>query len=164
MNAFNVIRNHQGTCIFRQLKKGDHLAVPGKREGIKYFHHVIFISLEEGVIDFGGADKETAEVRFVDLFEFVHDPYQVFRVIYPHGRCLEPDEVERRAKLLKKNPESYPDYNALTNNCEHFATYCKMGVGISLQAIGVFAESIAKLLSLAIDNASSFGSLSANSS
>lgn len=135
---------------FSDLKKGDHLTVPGQRDGIKYFHHGIFISHIDGVIDFGGADKETAIVQQVDLFEFARDPKSLYRVIYPEGKCLEPEEVVKRAKLLLKDPKSYPDYNALTNNCEHFATYCKIGFGISLQAMGVFTESIARLLSVAI--------------
>lgn len=147
------------------LKMGDHLAVPGERMGIKYFHHGIFISHEYGVIDFGGADKDTATVQQVDLFDFVKATSQVFRVIYPEGiTCFQPEEVVRRAKLLLNDPKSYPDYNALTNNCEHFATSCKTGVGISLQAMGVFIKSIAKLSGFAIANAGSLSSSSANMS
>lgn len=150
-------------CIFRDLKMGDHLTVPGQRDGIKYFHHGIFISHKDGVIDFGGADKETATVRQIDLFEFASDPKSLFRVIYPEKiLCFKPKEVVERAELLLNDPKSYPDYNALTNNCEHFATSCKTGAGISLQAIGMFIESTKKLLGLAIANAGSLNSSSGN--
>lgn len=151
---FTVILNHQSFCIFSDLKTGDHLTVPGQRKEIKYFHHGIFISLEDGVIDFGGGDKESATVQQVGLRDFAPDASQLFRVIYPEELpCFKPEEVVRRAKLLLNDAKSYPNYNALTNNCEHFATSCKAGVGISLQAPGVFIDSIAKLLGFALANA-----------
>ena len=48
---------------------------------------------------------------------------------YPLGFCFLPDIVIERAK--SRLGES--DYNLVFNNCEHFATWCKTGLGESLQ-------------------------------
>lgn len=51
------ISYNQNCFLFRSLRQGDQLAVPGDIQGVEYCHHGIFISAEEGVIDFGSASK-----------------------------------------------------------------------------------------------------------
>lgn len=42
-----------------------------------------------------------------------------------------PDEIVRRAM----SEIGRTDYDLFTNNCEHFATWCRYGIAISLQAM-----------------------------
>lgn len=111
--------------------------------GIKYYHHGIFISHEEGIIDFGGANKQDAKVRKVDLLEFTgYGRRRLVRIIYPENQCLPPELVVNNAKELLQNPSRWGPYDAIKNNCEHFATKCKTGIAVSKQAIEKIRECI----------------------
>jgi hypothetical protein len=128
---------------FRTLRPGDQLAVEGDMNGIEYYHHGIFISHEEGIIDFGGENKADATVRQVDLLQFTgYGKRRLVRITYPDGQCLSPDIVVENAKQLLANPEKWGEYNALLNNCEHFAMKCKTGIAVSLQVIEKLKECI----------------------
>lgn len=101
--------------------------------GNEYYHHGIFISFEEGIIDFG-ANKEKAQIRKVDLLEFTcFGTRRLVRIIYLENQCLQPELVVKRAKELSRNPNEWKRFDIETNNCEHFATECKIGVAISSQ-------------------------------
>lgn len=91
---------------YRSLRPGDQLAVQGEMQGIEYYHHGIFISAEEGVIDFGGPNKREATVRSVDLLQFTdYGKRRLVRITYPKGQCLPPEDVIDNAKKLHKDGE-----------------------------------------------------------
>lgn len=114
---------------YRSLRPGDQLAVQGHKEGIVYYHHGIFISHEEGIIEFGGANKDDAIVRKIDLLPFTeYGKRELIRIKYPKDKCLPPTQVVGEAKEMLKNPRKWGCYNLLLNNCEHFATRCKTGI------------------------------------
>lgn len=112
-------------------------------EGIEYYHHGIFISAEEGLIDFGGPDKIQATVRSVDLLQFTeYGRRRLVKITYPKGQCLPPRVVVDNAKRLLENPGIFGAYHMFINNCEHFATKCKTGIKISIQVIEKIRECI----------------------
>eukprot|EP00105_Crassostrea_gigas_P032536 XP_011455569.1 PREDICTED: uncharacterized protein LOC105348005 [Crassostrea gigas] len=128
---------------YRSLRPGDQLAVHGEMQGVEYYHHGIFISAEEGVIDFGGPNKSKATVRSVDLLQFTdYGKRRLVRITYPKGQCLPPEVVIDNAKKLLKNPQRWGAYDMIKNNCEHFATKCKTGIAISKQVIEKIRECI----------------------
>lgn len=55
------------------------------------------------------------------------------RILYGINECLPPMEVVERATALLEGRASWEKFNVFTNNCEHFATYCKTGEAKSKQ-------------------------------
>lgn len=122
--------------IHRKLQQGDQIAVEGEQCGIDYFHHGIFLGHEKGVADFGGATKSDATVRVVDIMQFtIRGERKLVRINYPNGGCLSPEIVVKNAEKLVESPDMMGVYNVLKNNCEHFATKCKIGLAVSDQVI-----------------------------
>lgn len=117
--------------MFRSLKPGDHIAVQTRKYLVKYTHHAIFISHKEGVIEFDGEDKNNATIRSRDFFKFKEGTTDVTIMKYP--RPLPSEHVVKTAKRFLENPGEFGSYDILTNNCEHFATYCKIGFKVSIQ-------------------------------
>ncbi|XP_062596440.1 uncharacterized protein LOC134257878 [Saccostrea cucullata] len=110
---------------YRSLEPGDHIAVAGEQNGVEYYHHGIFISHKEGIIEFGGPDKRRAKVRRVDLFQFIDfGRRRLVRIKYSAGQCLPPEVVVQEAKELLENPHRWGPFDMIGNNCEHFATKC----------------------------------------
>lgn len=125
------------------LRPGDQLAVQGYYKGIEYYHHGIFISPEEGVIEYGGNDKKSATVKLVKLFTFTnYGKRQLVRMAYPNYMCLPPEIVVENAKQFLKSPQTWGSFNVMLNNCEHFATYCKTCIAQSKQAGKIIIECI----------------------
>ncbi|XP_055999232.1 uncharacterized protein LOC130047790 [Ostrea edulis] len=144
---------------YRTLQPGDQLAVEGEMHGIDYYHHGIFISHTEGIIEYGGENKANARVRQVDLLQFTgYGKRRLVKITYPDDQCLPPDEVVENAKKLLANPSKWGGYNAIKNNCEHFAMKCKTGMAVSIQVIEKLKECIKNpFQALRYSVASSFG-------
>ena len=121
----------------RLLRPGDHLAVAGDLHGEEYWYHGIFISFTRGVIDFRGEDldepyegvlERKALLRVVDVLEYTDTSKdRLVRVHPPAEVCRAPDEVIAAAEHLLENPDEFGHHNFVTNNCQHFATFCKTG-------------------------------------
>lgn len=122
------------------------------------FHHAIVESV----------DKRNGEVNIIEYTntatEFIRDNFchpknpgkaEVVRgkikfdtnehvYVIKHTRCFDPDTVVSRAESQLGKRE----YNACTNNCEHFALWCKTGISSSDQvntikdAVKVVATSV----------------------
>ena len=131
--------------MFRKLKPGDQVAVGGNENGEEYFHHGIFLSHAEGIIDFGGSNKQNAAPRNVSLMQFMQGSdgrmRPLFRVVY-RGNVDPPEKVIERAKEIYRT-KNWAPYNLISNNCEHFAVYCKIGKKYSKQVV----EKVQNLLS-----------------
>ena len=123
-----------------ELRRGDHIAF--HRYAGLYWHHAIveYIDIESDEINVihyfntaGGfiednfsSPKTPAKGRVVrDTYKF--SKVKVYRM--KHERCLDADIVVWRAHSAVGNPK----YNAFTNNCEHFAMWCKTGISSSDQ-------------------------------
>lgn len=104
----------KGICYFyySQLFPGNHIAVTGR----PYYHHSIFICAEYCIVDYGGENKK-------DATKNLWGEKRLVRINYPNRK---PIDVIKTAKRLKENPNEWGEYNLFKNNCEHFATYCKL--------------------------------------
>jgi len=87
---------------------------------------------DDSVIHFAPLDsskmKEEAVIHRSTLAEFANgSPFHVIE--FPPEKCLPPEETINRARSrLGENT-----YNLFLNNCDHFATWCKIGEHRSLQ-------------------------------
>lgn len=74
--------------------------------------------------------------------------------MYPPGTCRDSTAAACVAEEVVQKPEIWGPYNLLTNNCEHFATKCKVGTAYSLQVAKIkkyekaMAKSVNKFLKL----------------
>ena len=119
---------------FSSLKRGDHLAVQGRKLFLKYLHHGIYLGTSMKVADFGSDSytKSDAQVRKIDIFEFKGNR-RLFKFIYPDGSCNAAEAAAHLSEEAVDMPEIWGPYNVLKNNCEHFATKCKTGRPYSIQ-------------------------------
>lgn len=132
----------------RSLEPGDHIAVLKEFNGIKYLHHGILIEFTL-VIDFGGTDKQSALVRKIDILKFLKDNIGIVKFEYPVKQCRPAEEVIEFAESLSANPESWQKFCILSNNCEHFATFCKTGKSYCTQFTAIAYECITHPISTA---------------
>lgn len=117
--------------MFRLLEDGDHIAVKGCK-GFCYDHHGIFIGHKEGIIDFNG--HTDPQIRFIDILDFGGGKTNYFKKFcYENGQCLPPTSVIANAKKLLNDPTEWNKFDKISNNCEHFATFCKTGKATSDQ-------------------------------
>ena len=119
------------SVIFSSLERGDHLAVQDKALFKTYFHHGIYLGAKFQVADFG-SDRSNRIVRKLDLFQFKGNR-SLFKYLYPPDTCREPEAAASVAEEVVHDPELWGPYDLLTNNCEHFATRCKVGKAYSIQ-------------------------------
>ena len=121
-----------------QVKSGDHICFNRKF----YWHHAIVESVDKlngevSVIEYSNAAKQFSRDNSTPPknpgwaevvrrnFKLQDDPFNVIK----HDRCYDPENVVSRAtdRLGERN------YRPTTNNCEHFALWCKTGISSSQQ-------------------------------
>lgn len=122
----------------------------GYFKSFKYYHHGIFIGHQEGIIEYGGSKKTNATVRNVSLEEFTDNcngNKQLKRI--RHANCLPPQDVVQTALNFWTKQCTWNwnlPYSILTNNCEHFATFCKTGIAESNQVKEFFFAPLPQML------------------
>ena len=133
------------------LSYGDVVAV---KRHMDFYHHfgvyagggkIIHYAAEKG--DFGKRDMVT--VHLSPFREFLGDSRNYYVVSLKKGsgiRAYSPEETVRRA--YSRLGES--SYNLITNNCEHFALWCKTGVNGSHQVEALLAETVTALSAVAL--------------
>ena len=133
-------------CVSKdQLLPGDHIYA----WRLGYTHHGIYTGKEGQEVIHSSADprlsrsqsKSSAIIRSTTVEEFLKGSklrltsYGVSRLTraakYP-GSCyytsnIASDQVVKTAEGYLENPDEWGNYDALANNCEHFAFYCKTG-------------------------------------
>lgn len=118
-----------------ELQKADHIAF---HQLGAFWHHAIVegIDIERGeihVIEYTNTVKQfirdnlwPPRITGIKIAKVVNTTYKFQnKVVYlmTHDRCLDPDDVVKRAQDRKDEE----DYNPATLNCEHFAMWCKTG-------------------------------------
>ena len=122
-----------------QIRRGDHLCF----DRVFYWHHAIVET----------ADKSNGEVNVIEYSNFANQFSQgnssppglavvvrrKFKLenesvyVIKHDRCYDPETVVSRAKSKLGERK----YRPVTNNCEHFALWCKTGISSSEQVNNV---------------------------
>jgi hypothetical protein len=117
------------TKVNRQAVYGDIVGISGNFQGFKYEHYGIYIG-DNKVIQYSSTDKTitNAEISIGDMdTSFPTGKY--FVLDFGNNAKYSSDDTVKRAqsRLGEKN------YNLLTNNCEHFAVWCKTNNAESYQ-------------------------------
>ncbi len=109
-----------------ELERGDHIAL--HRKAGLYWHHAIveFIDYEKNEINVIHYIKSSKGLRVI-TGRYKFDKEVVY--LMKHERCLDPETVVRNARRMIGDD----NYNLFTNNCEHFAMWCKTGISSSDQ-------------------------------
>lgn len=146
------------------LRKGQHISMSGKhatfyaapfQKQIKlYCHHAIVKRVESCsgqrvkvvLIHFTTNDKEKAAIReTVETFDLKYDEIYIHEYKNPKHS---PDEIVHRAEQEKEKKYKFTKYCVLSNNCEHFATWCVAGKEASFQVQDATAKLSSALSSL----------------
>jgi hypothetical protein len=111
--------------------------VPGDQVMVKapsgYYHHGIFVGKQHvggkfrvAVVDFRGADKESATIGVRTFHDFVNGATVFAKANYPQGAALQHESSARLALAWAEAEKEKPTaYNLALNNCEVFATMCR---------------------------------------
>lgn len=121
-----------------QIRPGDHLCLD---RGL-YWHHTIVETVDKSngevnVINYSNSSKQLSQDNssppknpgfstVVRRFKLKNESFHVIK----HETCFDPEIVVSRAKSKLGEGKYHP----LTNNCEHFALWCKTGISSSEQA------------------------------
>jgi hypothetical protein len=116
--------------LHRIIVPGDHLKI---LRGL-YAHHAIYIGYN-CVIHYWGRkeDKSSSCVQISTLAEFVGNSGLRALELVEYATCFPAEVVVARAR----EQVGATGWHALSNNCEHFARWCKTGEQRSLQADAV---------------------------
>ena len=131
------------------LRRADHVAFP--RLNGTYWHHAIVEDIDREwneikVIEYSNSARGFTEdnsccPKRPGLAKVGRGTYQ-FQTgtvyLIKHEQCLDPNSVISRAESKLGERE----YDPFTNNCEHFATWCKVGTSSSEQADEVVNRAI----------------------
>ena len=125
-----------------QIRRGDHICFPRHA----YWHHAIVETADESngevkVIEYSNSAKQFIQdnssppknpglaVVLRRTFKLENESVYVIE----HDRCYDPETVVSRAKSKLGERK----YRPVTNNCEHFALWCKTGISSSEQVNNV---------------------------
>lgn len=130
-------QTHRRVKDLRQLHCGDHIA--WDREYIVW-HHAIITDVDVAanqitVIHNSGGIKDMPNGRIasvrVESFNVDCESEFLYVFEYDETECFAPEEVIERATQRLDD-----SYDPLSNNCEHFARWCKTGLKYSFQRKG----------------------------
>ena len=125
-----------------QIRRGDHLCF----DRVFYWHHAIVETVDKSngeinVIEYSNSAKQFSQdnssppknpglaVVVRRKFKLEKEPIYVIK----HDSCFDPEAVVSRAKSKLGERK----YDPVTNNCEHFALWCKTGISSSEQVRSV---------------------------
>ena len=122
-----------------QIRRGDHLCF----DRVFYWHHAIVETTDKSngevnVIEYSNFAKQFSQgnssppgLAVVVIRKFKLENESVY--VIEHDRCYDPETVVSRAKSKLGERK----YRPVTNNCEHFALWCKTGISSSEQVNNV---------------------------
>ena len=100
-----------------------------------YYHHGVYLGHCK-VIHFSGQDKAHAKPRKCDIFQFWQGAVdgKLYKVEYNNPNVVySTEKTLALANEVLANPEKWPGFQIINNNCESFATWLKTGKKISAQ-------------------------------
>jgi hypothetical protein len=109
-----------------QVRMGDHIAV---RNPSGYWHHGIFFknktTRSSMVVEVWGESKETSKITSRTFAMFVAGGKRFALIKYADDAALPRKLTAALALHLLENAGPAGFYNVASNNCEHFATFCR---------------------------------------
>ena len=111
------------------MEKGDIIRVSIVRRADMGPEHYGIFDGDRGVYHFQGSSPSEASIRWTTLSEFANGGK--VRVCSFYDKKYSGSEIVNRA--ASKIGTDFGGYNLVTNNCEHFATWCATGVRQSMQ-------------------------------
>lgn len=137
------------------FRKGQHISMPGKMRHYSknthelyslYAHHAIIKEVkiasdsraELVLIHFTKIKGKSAIYEETNTYYLSRDEINIMHYTYPR---YDADEIVKRAESQLQNQSGedkhFRGYNPLSNNCEHFATWCVIGEKDSSQVNGL---------------------------
>jgi len=130
-----------------ELKRGDHISF--YRSAAYYYHHAIVVAVsptEIVIISFTNPSQDalfnsfalssnpkgyqaTKKYARIHRESITKDEFAL-EVVYVYdyeGNCNDADTVVSRAASVESGYTPWDEYSLVSNNCEHFATWCKIG-------------------------------------
>ena len=78
----------------------------------------------------------TNQLRRITLTQFSAGTESLSRILYMSPwQTLKPEEIVGKANATLNDPEMVGSYDVISNNSEHFVTYCTFGKRLSYQRI-----------------------------
>ena len=113
-----------------------------------YYHHGVYLG-ECKVAHFAGANKTDAKPCLYDIFQFWKSAVdgKLYRVEYDEDtsqKMLDVEDTLRKAEEALAEPDQWPGYNIIHNNCESFAYWFKTGMKWSAQASAAVSQVVVK--------------------
>lgn len=140
--TFSCMVGDKFDTFFNDSKMGRHFYYKYNENGLKLKHH--FISIEQDwVIHFSdGEHNNGTHLRLEDyndvisrsLFDIKEEDYK------NHNTLVDYLSSRNRAIFEWATMNDFNGYNIITNNCEHFANYCRRGKRKSKQVKLAFCE------------------------
>ena len=129
--------------LLTELQIGDHIAF--QQMGNSYWHHAIVESIDSSanelnVIEYSNTaidflndncspPRKLKDIQLAKVKRVTYNFQSEGMYLMLHKHCLDPDTVVERARGRLNEQQ----YNPFTNNCEHFAMWCKTGESSSDQ-------------------------------
>jgi len=120
---FNLVVPPMVPTEIKYLQKGDQVAV---KKTLGYYQHLIVID-ENSVVEYQNASIKEAsagifgEIKISPLSKFQNE--ELYKVDWPFPQIDAEEVVKRALSRIGQNKE-----HPFANNCEYFATWCKIGV------------------------------------
>jgi len=138
-----------------ELRRGDHISFYRVASPVFYYHHAVVLDVSPRELVIVSFTSPTLEVLINSLTlgwnsgthdaaeklapvqretitrtEFLNETVYVYEY---EGRCYNGDSVISRALSVVNGDVPWDEYDLVTNNCEHFACWCKTGQKTSKQ-------------------------------
>ena len=138
LTAISPIKLHEGREVIHQIEdltKGDHIMF----DRGPYFHHAIVMDVvpvenKLELVHFCNGKCANCKCCSVKVRNNTKTRQEesgtLFRLTYNKLTEITPDQVALRAKVIKEKDQ---DYTLVGSNCEHLATWCKIGIWESVQ-------------------------------
>lgn len=131
-----------------QLQKADHIAFQRFRFVLPYKHHAIVEYIDEAKGTIHAIEYTNVEVK---RSKYTLGSGKLFLI--KHKKCFDADTVVLNAQSRLGERK----YNVVTNNCEHFALWCKTGISSSEQVKNAEKDILKQAIQSLTDAAASEG-------
>jgi hypothetical protein len=149
VQIFNIIMTEMSNKRYNLEKElSDFLATVEEGDILRferglYKHYAIYWGharvdgvYQPAVVDIDG-ERTTYQVAVASLLKVAGTSLvSIDNFLDKEHRPLAMEEIRRRVTAVIQRRQNWPDYNLVTNNCEHFVTWARNGCKVSQQIDG----------------------------